>query len=87
MPKYVWFERLVIVKRTGPELVLIATAPKSCMLGVMANGVGDPVGVGVGVPVEVDVAVGVGEGEWVGVGVNPANVNISIVFCNVLAAS
>ena len=68
MPKYVWFERLRIVKRTGLELVLIATLPKSCMLGVMVNGVGDAEGVADGVPVGVDVAVAVGVAATVAVG-------------------
>src|SRR5205823_5506529 len=76
-----WF---VMVKRTGPEVVLIATEPKSRIAGVMANGVGPPIGVGeavgvavavrVGVPVAVGVRVFVGVGLAVSVGVGPRTV-------------
>ena len=49
----------LIVKRTGAELVLSATFPKSRGLGVIVNGVGPPIGVGVFVGVRVEVAVAV----------------------------
>ena len=67
MRKVVIFELFLIVKRTGAELVLIATVPKSRGLGVIVNGVGPPIGVGDAVGVEVAVLVGVLVGVFVAV--------------------
>lgn len=76
-----------MVKRTGLELVLSATVPKSRGFGVIENGVGPPIGVavdvavavfvGVLVAVAVAVFVGVGLAEGVNVGVGDA-VNVFV---------